>query len=524
MTLTTAPNPGANLSKGMVPHVRRRPRSERRTVIAMLAPAGLVLAAVFLIPLLYSLWNSFQETGTAADEVAFVGTEHYQELLVDSDFWRSVRVSVVFTAGAVAGTYALGLVTALLVDRSVPGARVLQGASIVPWAMPYVAAALLWATIFDYQYGPANWLIQASGLTEGPVGWLTSPTLALATVTFVQIWSIFPLASCSTCRRRARSALSSCSSRSVSRSFTGALASEMLRTDMTETRPNPQPLRSPHRRRRNRAGTYLLRLAPVIALTVVILSPVYWMVVTALRENASLFSVPPKVLPVDIDPGVAARAVVETPILGWLANSTIVAGSSTMAAIVLGVPAGYALSRLVTKGSQVYSGWILVTQMLPPLLLLVPLFMVFQRVNLTDSLGGLILADTATVLPLTIWMSKAMIDAVPVELDQAAMIDGCSRFRALASVVLPVCRSGITSVAIYAFIVTWDEFLFAKTLLTTSSNWPAAVGLFTFQGQYVTPVNQVMFAALLFTLPPLILFFVARRGLVSGMTAGAVKG
>lgn len=104
------------------------------------------------------------------------------------------------------------------------------------------------------------------------------------------------------------------------------------------------------------------------------------------------------------------------------------------------------------------------------------------------------------------------------------MIDGCSRTRALTSVVFPVTRAGVTSVAIYTFIVTWDEFLFARTLLTSAAKWPASVGLYTFQGQYTVPINQVMLAAILFTIPPLILFYIARRGLVSGLTAGAVKG
>lgn len=278
--------------------------------------------------------------------------------------------------------------------------------------------------------------------------------------------------------------------------------------------------RQPQRRPRRR----WVKLIPVAVVGLITLAPLYWMVITALRRDATLFSVPPKILPTDLDPSVAGRAVADTPIIGWLGNSAVVSIGATVAAMLLGLPAGYALSRF-SKQTRRFGSAILLTQMLPPLLLLVPLFVVFRWLSLVDTLQGLILANTAMVLPLTIWMSKAVMDSVPIELDQQAMIDGCSRLKVMLRVVVPIIRPGLASVAIYVFIVTWDEFLFARTLLTTSPDlWPASVGIYSFQGQYITPVNQVMFAALLFTVPPLVLFLIARRGLVSGMTAGAMKG
>lgn len=262
----------------------------------------------------------------------------------------------------------------------------------------------------------------------------------------------------------------------------------------------------------------------VLAMGAFALLPMYWMALTALRKNADLFAVPPKFWPTAIDPGVAWQAVSQTPLLGWLANSTLISSASTAAAVILGVPAGYALSRFRTRGTSGFAASILVTQMMPPLLLLVPIFVIFQKLSLTDSRTGIIVCDTATILPLTVWMTKAMIDAVPRELDEAAMVDGCSRWRALISVIVPACLPGLAAVAIYGFIETWDEFLFAKTLITSTDKWPASVGLYSFEGQYTTPINQVMMAALIFTIPPLVLFYFTRRGLVLGMTAGAVKG
>lgn len=262
----------------------------------------------------------------------------------------------------------------------------------------------------------------------------------------------------------------------------------------------------------------------LLLLLLLVLAPLYWMVLIAFRRNADLYAVPPKVLPTGLDPGVVWQAVSSTPIGHWLWNSAVISIPTTVLATVLGVPAGYVLSRLKSRVNAAFSGGVLVTQMLPPLLLLVPLFVIFQHVMLMDSRLGLIIADTGTILPLSIWMSKAMIDGVPTEIDDAAFVDGCSRWRTLVSIIAPTVRSGLSAIAIYGFIETWNEFLFAKTLLVSSGKWPASVGLYSFQGQNTTPTNEVMMAALIFSLPAIVLFFLIRRGLVAGMTAGAVKG
>jgi multiple sugar transport system permease protein len=252
--------------------------------------------------------------------------------------------------------------------------------------------------------------------------------------------------------------------------------------------------------------------------------PVYWVILTAVRRRDALYAVPPKLLPVAIDPGAVAEVFRETEILHWMGTSLLLSTASTAAATLLGVPAGYALSRHTSRSARAYASGVLVTQMMPPLLLLVPIFVVFRESGLTDSLTGLIVADTAVILPLAIWMSKAMIDQIPRELDEAAMVDGCSPWRVLVSVIMPVCRPGLAAVAIYGFIEVWDEFLFAKTLIVSPDRWPASVGLYSFEGQDLIPVNLVMAAAILFTLPPLVLFLITRRGLVAGLAAGAVKG
>jgi multiple sugar transport system permease protein len=271
--------------------------------------------------------------------------------------------------------------------------------------------------------------------------------------------------------------------------------------------------------------TRSLGLATLGALLgVAILLPVYWMLVTALRPDADLFSYPPRVLPRSLDVRLALATFAGTPILTWLGNSAVVAVSTTLVAGVLGIPAGYALSRHDRRGVRAVAGLTLVTQMMPPLLLLVPMFLVYQRVGLLDSLLALVLTDVAWVLPLTVWMMKSMFDTIPLELDDAARVDGCSPLAALLRVVVPLALPGLGAVAIYAFIETWDEFLFARTFVVSSERWTASVGLYSFEGQYVVPQQQVMAAAILFSLPPMVLFLFVRRAFIAGLGAGAVKG
>lgn len=271
------------------------------------------------------------------------------------------------------------------------------------------------------------------------------------------------------------------------------------------------------------AGPLLLAgLAALFGVT--ILLPIYWMVVTALRPDADLLTFPPRVLPRSLDLRLALDTLAATPILTWLRNSAVVALGTTILAAVLGIPAGYALSRYDRRTVRAIAGLTLVSQMMPPLLLLVPLFLVYQRLGLLDSLLSLVVTDLAWVLPLTVWMMKSMFDTIPVELDDAAKVDGCGPLAALVRIVLPLALPGLAAVAIYAFIETWDEFLFARTFIVSSDRWTASVGIYSFEGQYVVPQQQVMAAAILFALPPMILFLFVRRAFIAGLGAGAVKG
>lgn len=177
---------------------RRRSSRRRRdnlTLLSMLLPSALILIAVFLIPIIVSLWTSLQTSASTPLTGNSVSLQNYQAVLGSSEFWDALKISIVFTIGSVLGSYVLGLVVAMLVYKRVAGTKALQALSVLPWATPYVAAALLWSSIFEYQYGPLNWLLTDVGVTANPVGWLTDTQFALPSVIFVQVWKMFPLAS-----------------------------------------------------------------------------------------------------------------------------------------------------------------------------------------------------------------------------------------------------------------------------------------------------------------------------------------
>jgi multiple sugar transport system permease protein len=276
-----------------------------------------------------------------------------------------------------------------------------------------------------------------------------------------------------------------------------------------------------------RQRSWLGQIGPWAASTwllLFVLFPLYWMVLTAVRAESAVFTWPPPLLPAGLDWHVAVGALQDTAILSWLKNSMLVASTATVVGVLAAIPGAYAIARFrgrLVRGSALL---ILVTQTLPPLLLFVPLLVTFRSLGLVDTLQGLILADAAWILPMAAWMLKAVFDGVPIELDEAAAIDGCNRLQILRHIVGPVSLPGLAAVTAYAFIACWDDFLFASTLLTNSALWPASVGLYTLQGEYIVPIQQIMAAAALFTIPPVLLFLLIQRAFVSGLVAGAMKG
>lgn len=252
--------------------------------------------------------------------------------------------------------------------------------------------------------------------------------------------------------------------------------------------------------------------------------PVYWMLSTSLGTEASLYRDGQPLFPEFGNIGQWVGFLEDVPILRWLGNSFVIAAGTTILSLVLATMAAYALSRYRFRGRGVAGFIFFSTQMLPEALIIVPLYAIFAGAGLLNGHWGLVLADTAFVMPVSMFIIKSGIDKIPYEIEESARIDGCSRLRILFTIVLPLIMPSIAAAAVIAFFDGWNEFMFANTFISDADLWPASVGLSSFLGQFYTPMNVVMLCALLFALPAIIFFLWAQRGIVSGLTAGSVKG
>lgn len=257
----------------------------------------------------------------------------------------------------------------------------------------------------------------------------------------------------------------------------------------------------------------------------VYLFPVYWMVATSLKEFSDIFAVPPQLFPAPPTLSAYSEAVIGDPfVLRSILNSAIISVSALTLTLVLAAPAAYALARRRLRFTAVVVFVLLVAQMVPTILIAGPLFVIFSRIGLVDSYLALILADTTIIsLPFAIIILRPFFLSVPQDLEDAAMIDGCTRLGALWRVVLPMVRPGLITAGAIAFLMTWGEFVFGLTLTTSEQLQPVTVALNEIQGQYSTRWNNLMAVSTAVALPIILIFVSLQRFIVGGLTTGATK-
>ncbi|HVO89652.1 MAG TPA: carbohydrate ABC transporter permease [Casimicrobiaceae bacterium] len=263
----------------------------------------------------------------------------------------------------------------------------------------------------------------------------------------------------------------------------------------------------------------------VALLTAVLLFPLYWMIVTAVLPTEKVLSRAPPLLPAWSDVSFEAFVTVFTrkPLATWLANSAMVMIGATVLSLVVATLAGYSLSRFRTRVQQAAGLTLLLTKMLPGSLIVIPFFIMAATFHLVDSLWALMLANAAVGIPFATWLLKGFFDAIPRDLESAAMIDGCSRLGALWHVILPLARPGLAACAIYLAIVTWSDFVFARTLINDQAHWTITTGLVSFIGEHSIDWPALMAAGVLSMAPMAILFLLLEPFLVSGLTAGSQR-
>ena len=290
--------------------------------------------------------------------------------------------------------------------------------------------------------------------------------------------------------------------------------------------PQRSAVPPPGRRRSLRSIVEIVLLG---ILLVVMLFPVVWMLETSLKEGRDVYAVPAKLLGFDVtfdhykDVFVQRGGSGASDLAVSFQNSVLVAGMSTIIATVLGVPAAWAYSRFTLKAKRDQLFFILSTRFMPPVVVVIPIFLMYRDLSLIDTKLGLILIYSAFNLPFTIWMMKGFVDEVPSEYEDAAMLDGYSRFEAFHRFTLPLLVPGIAATAVFALIFSWNEFVFAVFLTSSEEARTAPPAIAGLIGGTTIDWGLVAASAMVFAVPVLLFAFLVRKHLVAGVTLGAVR-
>jgi multiple sugar transport system permease protein len=269
-----------------------------------------------------------------------------------------------------------------------------------------------------------------------------------------------------------------------------------------------------------RAGQYLALLAYLVFLAF----PFLWLISTAFKPPRELASLHPTWIPKDPTLANFRQAFDEQPLLRAAANSVLVAVCAALIAVVIATPMAYVMARHRSALSRAATGWVVVSQAFPFVLLIIPLFLILKNLHLINSLPGLTMVYVVWSLPFALWMLVGYVRAVPPELEEAAAVDGAGKLRTLVSVTAPLLAPGLVATALFAFITAWNEFFFALVLMKTPERQTLPVILTHFLGaEGVADLGPLAAAAFLATLPSLVIFALIQRRLTGGMLTGAVK-
>jgi multiple sugar transport system permease protein len=253
------------------------------------------------------------------------------------------------------------------------------------------------------------------------------------------------------------------------------------------------------------------------------LLPFLWFVSAAFKSPAQVTAIPPQLMP-DGSLGFFRSAITRYGIMGYMINSTIVAGSTTVVAIVLGTFAGYALSRMPPRWSGFILMGILACAMFPQIAIVGPIWRFLRLLGWLNTYQGLVLPYVALTLPLTVWILALFFREIPHELESAARVDGCTRMGSLVRIIIPLSVPGLFTAAILCFIYAWNEFFLALLIMSDPARQTMPVGIALFQGEYTVPWGEIAAASLITTAPLIALILLFQHRIITGLSAGAVKG
>ncbi len=261
----------------------------------------------------------------------------------------------------------------------------------------------------------------------------------------------------------------------------------------------------------------------LIAVCIYCLLPFAWMLSTSLKTEAEAFRIPPTWMPLQLTVDSYIGIWIRKNFGTYFLNSTIISLATAVLSTFLGALAGYGFSRFFFRGRRFLIGFFLATQMLPGVLLVGPYFKILSRFGLYDTRSGLIIAFLTICLPFSTWMMKGFIDKVPQELDQSAMVDGCSRVGVFFKIVLPIVAPGMVATILFAFLLAWGDLLWALCLTSSEQMITVTLGIARTVGEFRIIWPMLMAGSLVGGMPAILLYIFLQKLLVQGLTAGAVK-
>lgn len=254
------------------------------------------------------------------------------------------------------------------------------------------------------------------------------------------------------------------------------------------------------------------------------LFPAVWMGLSSIKPQSDLFTVPPTFFTKVPTFSNYYRVMFETSIPHSFINSVFVSTSATLLTVVIALLAAYGFSRFRFSGSKILSSSLLFGQMMPAIVLLIPLYMIYSKIGFIDTYRVNILTNIAINLPMAVLTLTAFVRTIPIEMDEAALIDGSTRIHALFRVIMPLAAPGIVTVCIFAFLNTWEEFLYAMNFVNSAKFKTLTISLKEFKGQFIIDWGGMMSAATVISIPVLIIFLLCNKYFIKGLTSGAVKG
>ena len=257
---------------------------------------------------------------------------------------------------------------------------------------------------------------------------------------------------------------------------------------------------------------------------VIVIFPFYYLIISAVKDPRDISMMPTELWTSRFYLDFFENAFIDHNLMVYLKNSVIVSLGAMALTIVIAFPAAYAFARIKFKFKKFWRNFILISNMFPIIAVVTPMFVIFRNMGLLNTYWGLIIPSVIITLPMAIWTLIAFINTLPYDLEEAAQIDGCTRFQSVIKVILPLAAPGIFTTAIIAFITAWNEFMFSLVLVTRDSMRTVPVAISLFPGQYTVPWGDMAAASVVATVPIVIVVLICQKKIVSGLTSGAVKG